>query len=111
MHLCSPWAKTKTAQPLSNDPAHPNLIIALPPGLTIHLSSALGRPLEQNLNLKLKEKEDALARHLSATLGQHAGDLIAFFESGGQKAASDAAKSVGSEVDLDVEVIPVVALM
>ncbi|KAG8745394.1 hypothetical protein FRC11_013108 [Ceratobasidium sp. 423] len=51
---------------------------------------------EQNLNLKLKEKEDALAHHLSVTLGRHAGDLIAFFESGGQKAASDAAKSVGS---------------
>ncbi|KAG8745335.1 hypothetical protein FRC11_013128, partial [Ceratobasidium sp. 423] len=51
---------------------------------------------KQNLNLKLKEKEEALARHPSVTLGRRAGDLIAFFESGGQKAASDAAKSVGS---------------
>ncbi|KAG8684372.1 hypothetical protein FRC11_012198, partial [Ceratobasidium sp. 423] len=51
---------------------------------------------EQNLNLKLKEKEDALAHHLSVTLGRCASDLIAFFESGRQKAASNAAKSVGS---------------
>ncbi|KAG8729056.1 hypothetical protein FRC11_009608 [Ceratobasidium sp. 423] len=61
-----------------------------------HLSFLHPSLSEQNLNLKLKEKEEALARHPSAMLGRHAGDLIAFFESGGQKAASDAAKSVGS---------------
>ncbi|KAG8683186.1 hypothetical protein FRC11_013871 [Ceratobasidium sp. 423] len=48
-----------------------------------HSSFLFPSSSEQNLNLKLKEKEDALARHLSATLGRCA-------------AASDAAKSVGS---------------
>ncbi|KAG8685111.1 hypothetical protein FRC11_011104, partial [Ceratobasidium sp. 423] len=58
--------------------------------------SSFLHPSLSEQNLKLKEKDDALACHPSVTLGRCAGDLIAFFESGGQKAASNVAKSVGS---------------
>ncbi|CAE7138623.1 unnamed protein product [Rhizoctonia solani] len=55
--------------------------------------SSFLRPSASEQNLKLKDKEEVLLRHPSATLGRRTGDLIAFFESG---RASDAAKSVGS---------------
>ncbi|KDN46601.1 hypothetical protein RSAG8_04254, partial [Rhizoctonia solani AG-8 WAC10335] len=58
--------------------------------------SSFLRPSASEQNLKLKDKEEVLIRHPSATMGRRAGDLIAFFESAGSKSSSEAAKSVGS---------------
>ncbi|KAH7338737.1 hypothetical protein B0J17DRAFT_717186 [Rhizoctonia solani] len=112
LHLYSPpqfTARTSLAVPpthLSSSscpphPSHPSLERQAMAQFNYRSTAGLDhlsflRPSTSEQNLKLKDKEDILVRHPSATLGQRVGDLVAFFESGASRPPSEVVKSVGS---------------